>query len=112
MVDGCQAVLRKERGAVFFRNRLNDRPRAFTKPLAPAAPRLSAEGSPAADLATHKLTVCYELAADFADPYRGYGSGGAEEGAQLADSSKRKTIGASTFKPNGQHTQKKRKRIP
>jgi hypothetical protein len=56
--------------------------------------------------------VCYELAADFADPYRGYGSGGAEEGAQLADSSKRKTIGASTFKPNGQHTQKKRKRIP
>jgi hypothetical protein len=48
MVDGCQAALRKERVEVFFRNRLNDRPRAFAKPFAPAAPRLSAEGSPAA----------------------------------------------------------------
>jgi hypothetical protein len=25
------------------------------------------------DLSTHKLTLCYELAADFADLYRGYG---------------------------------------
>jgi hypothetical protein len=60
------------------------------------------------DLATHKLTVCYELAADFADLYRGYGAAGAE-GTQLADSSKRKTISASAFKPNRQHSQNKRK---
>jgi hypothetical protein len=59
------------------------------------------------DLATHKLTVCYELAADFADLYRGYGGAGGE-GTQLADSSKRKTINASAFKPNRQHTQNKR----
>jgi Putative metallopeptidase len=62
------------------------------------------------DLTTHKLTVCYELAADFADLYRGYGGGGAE-GTQLADSSKRKTIGASAFKPSRQHTQHKHKLI-
>ena len=59
------------------------------------------------DLATHKLTVCYELAADFADLYRGYGGVGGE-GTQLADSSKRKTINASAFKPNRQHTRNKR----
>jgi hypothetical protein len=27
--------------------------------------------------------VCYELAADFADLYRGYGGGGAEEGSAI-----------------------------
>ncbi len=35
-------------------------------------------------LSTHKLTVCYELAADFAELYRGYG-------APRADSGKRKS---------------------
>jgi hypothetical protein len=43
--------------------------------------------------------VCYELAADFVDLYRGYGGGGAE-GTQLADSSKRKTIGAFQTEPS------------
>jgi hypothetical protein len=56
--------------------------------------------------------VCYELAADFADLYRGYGGGGAEEGSAIGGQLETKTIGASTFKPNGQHSQNKRKRIP
>jgi hypothetical protein len=51
------------------------------------------------DLATHKLTVCYELAVDFADLYRAYGDGSAD-GTRLADSSKRKAIGATAFKPS------------
>jgi hypothetical protein len=41
------------------------------------------------DLSTHKLTVCYELAAEFADLYRGYGDTRAD-GARMADSSNRK----------------------
>jgi Putative metallopeptidase len=60
------------------------------------------------DLATHKLTVCYELAVDFADLYRAYGDGSAD-GTRLADSSKRKAIGATAFKPNRQQAQHKRK---
>src|SRR5882672_7701485 len=39
------------------------------------------------DLSTHKLTVCYELAAEFADLYRSYG-GAAADGVRTADSSK------------------------
>jgi hypothetical protein len=60
------------------------------------------------DLSVHKLIVCYELAIDFADLYRGYGGAGAD-GTQLADGSKRKTIGVPAFKPYRQHTQNKRK---
>jgi hypothetical protein len=59
------------------------------------------------DLSVHKLIVCYELAIDFADLYRGYGGAGAD-GTQLADGSKRKTIGVPAFKPYRQHTQNKR----
>jgi hypothetical protein len=55
------------------------------------------------DLQTHKLTVCYELAADFADLYRGYGP--AETAAKTA-SVKRKTVVPAAFKP----IQKTRKR--
>jgi hypothetical protein len=60
------------------------------------------------DLSTHKLTVCYELAADFADLYRGYGGAGAD-GTRLADSSKRKITGAAAFKSNRQQTARKRR---
>jgi Putative metallopeptidase len=47
------------------------------------------------DLATHKLTLCYELAAEFADLYRDYGA----RADATADSSKRKTVGVSVYKP-------------
>ncbi len=60
------------------------------------------------DLSTHKLTVCYELAAEFADLYRSYG-GAAADGVRTADNSKRKSIGAAAFKPNRQTTHRKRK---
>jgi Putative metallopeptidase len=49
------------------------------------------------DFATHRLTLCYELATDFADLYRGYGPG---EGLVKVASLKRKTIGPAAFKPN------------
>jgi hypothetical protein len=54
------------------------------------------------DIQTHKLTLCYELANDFADLYRGYGP--AEAPTKTAV--KRKTVGPAAFKPN----QKARKR--
>jgi hypothetical protein len=60
------------------------------------------------DLSTHKLTVCYELGADFADLYRAYGDVRAD-GSKLADDSKRKTVGASAYKPNRKPAQRKRK---
>src|SRR6516162_4166459 len=41
---------------------------------------------------THKLTLCYELAGDFAELYRGYGD------VRATDGSKRKTVGVSAFK--------------
>ena len=56
------------------------------------------------DLQTHKLTLCYELAADFADLYRGYGP--AEGGVKLA-AVKRKTVGPAAYKP-GQKSRKRR----
>ena len=61
------------------------------------------------DLATHKLIVCYELANEFADLYRGYSGAGA---TKIADSSKRKAVGAAAFKPNRQTTRRKRKVSP
>jgi hypothetical protein len=44
------------------------------------------------DLATHKLTLCYELAAEFADLYRDYADARAD-GSRTPDSWKRNTIG-------------------
>jgi hypothetical protein len=57
------------------------------------------------DLSTHKLTLCYELAAEFEDLYRDYGNI-RMDGSRVADSTKRKSTGApSTYKPN--QTQRK-----
>ena len=77
---------------------------------APFTLEMQSCGSPNAgwNPSTRKLTVCYELARDFADLYRGYGDVLAD-GTRTADSSKRKTIGVSAFKPNRQQTQHKRK---
>jgi hypothetical protein len=50
------------------------------------------------------LTLCYELAVDFADLYRGYGP--AEASANTANV-KRKTVGPAAFKPS-QKTRKRR----
>jgi hypothetical protein len=55
------------------------------------------------DVATNKLTLCYELAVEFADLYRDYGGA-------AADGTKRKKIGVSAHKPIrnqrcGAHTQ-------
>jgi hypothetical protein len=59
------------------------------------------------DLSTHKLTLCYELAAEFEDLYRDYGDM-RTDGSRMADSTKRKSTGsASAFKPSRQ-TQRKR----
>jgi hypothetical protein len=55
------------------------------------------------DLSTHKLTLCYELATDFADLYRSYGP--AEANAKTT-SVKRRTVGPAAYKPS----QKTRKR--
>jgi hypothetical protein len=60
------------------------------------------------DLATHKLTVCYELASDFADLYRVFADERAE-GTRTTDSSKRKTVGTSAFKSSQQQIYNKRK---
>jgi hypothetical protein len=57
------------------------------------------------DLQTHKLTLCYELAADFADLYRGYGPA---EAPPKAAPVKRRTVGAAAYKPS-QKAQKTRK---
>ena len=61
------------------------------------------------DLPTHKLTVCYELAPEFADLYRAYGDVRAD-GSATADSSKHKTVDASGFKSNRQQSHHKRTR--
>jgi Putative metallopeptidase len=68
---------------------------------APFTLEMQSCGSPNAhwDLATHKLTVCYELAPEFADLYRAYSDARAD-GTRTADNSKRKAVGAVAFKPN------------
>jgi hypothetical protein len=59
------------------------------------------------DLSTHKLTVCYELAAEFADLYRGYGEARAD-GTRIADGSNRKIVRASAYKADRRQTHRKR----
>jgi putative metallopeptidase DUF4344 len=59
------------------------------------------------DLPSHKLTLCYELAADFADLYRDYGA--RADGRRSADSSKRKITGAAAFRSSRQQTARKRR---
>ena len=51
------------------------------------------------DLESHKLIMCYELAADFADLYRDY-SGVRADGLKIADGIKRKIVGTATYKPH------------
>jgi hypothetical protein len=77
---------------------------------APFTLEMQSCGNPNArwDLPTHKLTVCYELATDFADLYRAYGEVRAD-GSATADSSKRKAVGALAFKSNRQQSHHKRK---
>jgi hypothetical protein len=59
------------------------------------------------DLPTRKLTLCYELAAEFADLYRDYGT--RAEGMGLAENSNRKTVGASGYKTGSKPARRKRK---
>jgi Putative metallopeptidase len=75
---------------------------------APFTLEMQSCGSPNArwDLATHKLTLCTKLAADFADLYRSYGNG---LGARLADSAKAKTVGASATTLNRRQAKQRRK---
>jgi putative metallopeptidase DUF4344 len=77
---------------------------------APFTLEMQSCGSPNAgwDPSTHKLTVCYELAGDFAELYRGYGDVRAD-GTRIVDSSERKTVGVSAFKPHRQQARHKRK---
>jgi hypothetical protein len=56
------------------------------------------------DLQTHKLTLCYELATDFADLFRGYGPA---EASAKTSAVKRKTVGAAAYKST-QRTRKRR----
>jgi hypothetical protein len=60
------------------------------------------------DLATRKLTLCYELAAEFADLYRNYG-GARADSLGVEDSKKRKKSGAASFKASHLPTRHKRK---
>jgi hypothetical protein len=57
-------------------------------------------------LPTHKLTVCYELALEFADLYRTYADVSAD-GSATADGSKRKAAGASAFRQQLHHKAKR-----
>jgi hypothetical protein len=50
------------------------------------------------DLESHKLIICYELAADFADLYRDYG-GVPAGGTRAADGPMRRIVGAAAYKP-------------
>ncbi len=50
-------------------------------------------------LSTRKLTLCYELGADFADLYRAYGDARADN-SKIAAGSKRKSTGKATREPN------------
>jgi hypothetical protein len=58
------------------------------------------------DLSTHKLVLCYELAAEFADLYRDYGA--LAEGIKMVESRKRKATGTS-YEPARQAARAKRK---
>jgi hypothetical protein len=60
------------------------------------------------NIPTRTLTVCYELASEFADLYRDYGAARAD-GTRLADTLKRKTGSVPAFKPNRGKTKQKRK---
>jgi Putative metallopeptidase len=60
------------------------------------------------DLATRKLILCYELAAEFADLYRDYG-GARADSLGVEDSTKRKKSGAPSFKADHRPTRHKRK---
>jgi hypothetical protein len=67
---------------------------------APFALEMQTCGFPNArwDLQSHKLIMCYELAADFADLYRDYG-GVRAEASRAADIPKRRIVGAAAYKP-------------
>jgi hypothetical protein len=77
---------------------------------APFTLEMQSCGSPNAgwDPSTHKLTVCYELAGDFAELYRGYGDV-RTDGTKIADSPERRIAGVSAFKPNRRQARHKRK---
>ncbi len=60
------------------------------------------------DLSTHRLILCYELGADFADLYRVYGDMRAD-GSRVADNSNRKSTGTSSAFKSGPQAQRKRK---
>jgi hypothetical protein len=60
------------------------------------------------DLATRKLILCYELAAEFADLYRDYG-GARADSLGVEDGAKRKKSGAASFKASHLPTRHKRK---
>jgi hypothetical protein len=64
---------------------------AFAWP-APFTLELQTCGFPNArwDLSTHKLTICYELAADFAELYRAYGKTIVKDGEKTASKSKKR----------------------
>jgi len=59
------------------------------------------------ELQSHKLTLCYELAADLADLYRDYGA--RVESKRSVDGLKRRIVGASAFKPNRRKAVHKRR---
>jgi hypothetical protein len=61
------------------------------------------------DLPSHTLTLCYELATEFADLYRNYADARAD-GSATVDSSKPRTINASAFEATRQQIHRKPKR--
>jgi hypothetical protein len=59
------------------------------------------------DLSTHKLTLCYELAAEFEELYRDYGDMGID-GSKVAGRTKRKSTGSASAYKSSRQTQRKR----
>jgi hypothetical protein len=60
------------------------------------------------NIPTRTLTVCYELASEFADLYRDYGAARAD-GTRLADTLKRRPASVPAFKPNRRTAKQKHK---
>jgi hypothetical protein len=60
------------------------------------------------NIPTRTLTVCYELASEFADLYRDYGAARAD-GTRLADTLKRRPASFPAFKPNRRTAKQKHK---
>jgi hypothetical protein len=99
--EGSSAVAKRVAGSIRLLETVAEHSADELAWPAPFTIQMESCGYPNArwDLPTHRLTVCYELAGEFAELYRSY-SGVRAEPRVAADSSKRKPTGASAYKTN------------